>query len=101
VVDLRWVGPFWVERVSVPPESTQQFVISTIWGVDATMMAFILIWRFVGRKLWRRAEVCGRGTPITNLSCMASSGLSCSNPSTLQCLPSQFGEPLLMTAFRD
>jgi membrane-bound metal-dependent hydrolase YbcI (DUF457 family) len=58
VVDLSWGGPFWVERVSIPAESTQQFIVSTVWGVAVTAAVFMVIWKVVGRGLWRRA-----GTP--------------------------------------
>lgn len=56
VVDFSWGGPHWVESVSIPAESTQQFLTSTAWGISATAVGFFVIWRFVGRPLWERAR---------------------------------------------
>lgn len=56
VVDLSWGGPHWVESVSIPAESTSQFVLSTVWGVGMTALAFTLIWQFIGKPLWDRAH---------------------------------------------
>jgi membrane-bound metal-dependent hydrolase YbcI (DUF457 family) len=55
VMDLSWGGPFWVERVTIPAESTTQFLVSTVWGVSMTVLAFAAIWHVAGRRWWSRA----------------------------------------------
>lgn len=54
-LDWTWGGPRWVEAVSFPARSWEQFFVSTGWGLVALTAALFGVWRLVGRRLWLRA----------------------------------------------
>jgi membrane-bound metal-dependent hydrolase YbcI (DUF457 family) len=55
-LDWSWGGPFWVVKAKVPSESIGTFVLNTAVGLVGFALALLVIWRFVGRPLWKRGK---------------------------------------------
>lgn len=55
-LDLRWGGPYWVDKVNLPHQSWQSYLLNTGIGVAGTALTCYLAWRFIGRRLWRAAR---------------------------------------------
>lgn len=54
-LDWSWGGPFWVTKATFPHESWQSYVGNTLVGLVGLTGALLLLWRFVGLRLWRAA----------------------------------------------
>lgn len=53
--DPAWGGPYWVPHPYVAPQSFTTTVLQTLVAVPAFVLALYVVWRTVGRRLWRRA----------------------------------------------
>ncbi len=55
-MDWSWGGPGFVEKAPSSWPGWGDFLLNTGRGVVLTVLAGYLLWRFVGRPLWERAE---------------------------------------------
>ncbi|MEO6712678.1 MAG: metal-dependent hydrolase [Mycobacteriales bacterium] len=55
-LDWSWGGPFWVDKYTHPAQEWTDFLKNTVVGIVGLSVALWLLWRFVGRPLWNRAE---------------------------------------------
>jgi membrane-bound metal-dependent hydrolase YbcI (DUF457 family) len=54
-LDLRWGGPYWVDKVVLPTQTWQSYLENTVVGITGVALTCYLAWRFILRRWWREA----------------------------------------------